>query len=185
MKDNHTAAFYIITGLIVVLSFFLLVPKLASRIFAVKRKIEIDNFISAIVRQRKIAGQQFWQWREFVCPGVISFNRDGLTVNQPLVNASNIQFFSYYSCEHLNSYDGLVSHQNRISSLIDINRLKKTHTLVQTDDLIVAQDKDSYLIFFILPNHQMKHSIGFFDYQEKDKQLTSERLWINVTEIKL
>ena len=141
--------------------------------------------------------QIFWQFREFFCPGYFIFKKEGVGIRNDLFfkevgaflkNNNKISpWFAKYNCSYLESLDGLTT----IGSLDDIlnyeKMAKESLIFKKTEEFIFFQDKKTknYYIIFLLNSEKMKKAVGFFDYEEKDKEMVKEKKWLDVTFLQL
>jgi hypothetical protein len=79
----------------------------------------------------------------------------------------------------------MLTKQTDLSTLITQNYLTKENIIfMDKRSLIYKNGPKNITIVFLLNNSEMKKANGFFDYQEKDKQLTSGENWFNITSVK-
>jgi len=62
---------------------------------------------------------------------------------------------------------------------------QKSNIIRQTKEFIFFQEKKSgnYYIIFLLNGEKMKKAVGFFDYQEKDRELVKGKRWLDISKI--
>lgn len=140
--------------------------------------------------------QVFWQFREFYCPGYFIFKQEGINIQHKsflkisrfLKNLNKITlWFAQYNCSYLESYEGLTKEKTLIDFLNEKKIEKETRIIRETNEFIFFQHKNNgdYYIIFLLNNHKMKKAVGFFDYEEKDKELVKDKYWLSINVIKI
>ena len=102
--------------------------------------------------------------REFYCPGSLVFRK-------------NKNHFLTYKCKSLISNDYLFS-QNTLPNITDID---PNHVFLKTDTLLIYKDGQKIIISFLVPTEEMQKAIGYFDYNEKDKDLVKGKYWVDET----
>jgi len=102
--------------------------------------------------------------REFYCPGSLVFRK-------------NKNPFLTYKCKSLISNDYLFS-QNTLPNITDID---PNHVFLKTDTLLIYKDGQKIIISFLVPTEEMQKAIGYFDYNEKDKDLVKGKYWVDET----
>lgn len=146
------------------------VPKIAVRIFPIKKTALWKSFVAKTIADKKIDPKAFWEFREFYCPGYFRFNR----------NASSSPFLEY-NCDALKSSDSFTL-QNTIAPFL---QEQPQDIIFQNDSSIIFQKQNTAFIIFILPVEEMEKANGFFDYKEKDKELVKGKFWVNITSVTL
>lgn len=185
-----TALFLVIIALFIFLS-----PKLSSELFPFKRQAIFDDFIKNTRINNRIDPQTYWKFREFYSPGYFTFSRTGISnslakqTNEKIAikyNEKNISLtFLDFSSSRLNSLDMLTS-QTDLSSIIDLKQISKTDIIFRNKNFAIYKTGPKNVkIVFLLSNAEMKKANGFFDYQDKDKKITEEKNWFNVTSLEI
>ncbi|MBI3619813.1 hypothetical protein HY214_01555 [Candidatus Roizmanbacteria bacterium] len=155
--------FHIITGVALVIFFIILEPRTAGSLFPIKTQILFGQFIKKTLLARRIDPQEFWQTREFACPGYFTVHKQSAV-------------FSTYTCPRLQSIDRLIS-----SSTLSVTAPHGAHIILQTNQTLIYEASDKLVISFILSNSQMQKAVGFFDYAQNDKELTKDKNWFDFT----
>jgi hypothetical protein len=138
----------------------------------IKRRYLWQKFFSQIKKEGKIDSRSFWQFREFYSPGYFIFDK---TKNPFLIYKSPL----IYSEERLITDDNLVNYYN------EKELLSKKVVLKTKDNLVYYQDETAIKIIFIKPKEDMEKTVGFFDYKEKDKEVTEKKYWLSATLLKV
>ena len=137
--------------------------------------------------------REYWQFREFYSPGSFNFSRTGITesllknkqteINIPYdQNEIDLTFLAFTSPKLL-SLD-MLTKENDLNKIIDINTLKKTNVLFMNKNSLIYQKSSGRIIIIFLRNESdMKNANGFFDYQDKDKNITAGENWLNITSL--
>jgi hypothetical protein len=180
----------IIIGLFVVLS-----PKVSSLLFPIKRQAILNDFISKTKLAGRIDPQSYWQFREFYSPGYFTFSRTGIEKSlldkaKKEINISydekGIDLFPlFFSSRWLNSLD-MLTKQKDLNSLISEMQIQNNKIIFMSNNSIIYKDgQNTIKIVFLLSNNDMQTANGFFDYKEKDKIITQNENWFNVTSLRL
>ncbi len=193
-KTKNKSIFFLNILLVIIIlfsGFSILTPKISSRLYAQKREILLNDFLSNLKKDGKIDGQKYWQFREFYSPGSFIFNRKGLsdkdldeTFAKLGVSKSFFAqdlFFLKYDSRRVSSID-MLSHDSILKSTSEMVTGEEDG-IVQSGKnyLLIERSEQNYLLFFILPESDMKKSNGFFDYVEKDKELVKGKYWKNIS----
>ncbi len=117
----------------------------------------LDSFVQKTAQEKRIDVQKFWKMREFYCPGSSVFDK-----------AKNP--FLVYQCPWMKSEDYLISQD------------KKT-LLFPKEQVRILNDEKTIRISFSVSAEEMKKAVGYFDYNEKDKNLVKGKYWMNITAI--
>ena len=192
---NSATGFSIILLVFIFLLFIILSPKVSSLLFTFKRQAVLNEFINKTKTEGKINPQEYWQFREFYSPGYFTFSGTG--VSESLVyNAVKKIGIKYdrreidltdlfFSSQRLNSLD-MLTKQSSLNKLIDQKQFQKEKVIfMSSNSLIYQEDPKTIEIIFLLSNSDMQKANGFFDYQDKDKQLTEGENWFDITSIKI
>lgn len=186
--------FFILLFFITSLLFLILSPKISSLILPIKRQILLEDFVNYTKTHGKIDSKKYWEFREFYSPGYFNFSRNGL--NQALIDKAkqyiNVDYntkaafpFLVYTSLNLKSIDILTS-EKKLPGIIDKNKLSINKVMFQNDNSIIYKTSlGNVVIIFLTGEEEMKKTNGFFDYQEKDKDLVKNKNWLNITSIKL
>jgi hypothetical protein len=79
----------------------------------------------------------------------------------------------------------MLTRQSSLSKLIDQKQFQKKNIMfMNKNSLIYQKDSKTIEIFFLFSNSALQNTNGFFDYQERDKKLTTGENWFNVTYLK-
>ena len=175
--------------------FALLSPKISSILFPFKRQGILNDFIRITKNNGRIDAQAYWKFREFYSPGYFTFSRSGLN-DSVTKNAEKKIGISYdqkmtslnllfYSSSRLYSLD-MLTKQSSLEKIFDPKSIKKENILFKGRDGLIYRDGPEIIkIVFLINNHEMKKANGFFDYQEKDRNLVEGKNWLNITYIKI
>jgi len=192
MKARNS--FFIILILTSFFLFVILIPKLSIRLFPLFRQNQFNQFKNYLLTASDFNPQIFWRFREFYCPGYFVFNRQGIDFYGALsgfkyflrtANDLNLAF-AQYNCRYLNSLEFLTEKETLFDLLNKEKVSQKSNIIRQTKEFIFFQEKKSgnYYIIFLLNGEKMKKAVGFFDYQEKDRELTRKKNWFDITLLK-
>lgn len=185
--------FFIILFAIIVLSFVALSPKISAKLFNFKREILLNEFIKD-TKTNGINPQEYWRFREFYSPGYFNFSKDG--IKNPLLeqakekigikyNDKNIDLtFLVFFSPRINSLDMLTT-QTDLSKVIGEKHLVKEQIIfMNKNSLIYKEGQGTIWITFLLSTDEMKKANGFFDYKDRDKEITQGKKWLNITSIR-
>lgn len=186
-KPLSPTCFLLISGSIIIILFFLLQPRISSFLFTAKRDIILNNYLSEIKDTKKIGGQIYWKFRESYSPGNFEFSREGFDskkIQKQIGYLPDVSIvhnglpFLLYTSEKLISVDFLTT-QNTLKPFIPMSSSKN---ILQTQTLYLSRRSDgAFVLIFILPQSEMAKSNGFFDYSGRDKVLTENKNWLNIT----
>lgn len=163
--------FFTLPILIIVL-FLLLSPKISSEVFSFKRHTVLNEFINSTKANGRIDPQAYWKFREFYSPGSFIFSKN--TIDKP---------FLTFSSSLLESTDILTEYSS-LNEATKTSVLKENIIFKGENSLIYKQDKNIIKIVFLLSNDEMRKANGFFDYNDKDKKITENKKWLNITTVK-
>ncbi|MBI3366245.1 hypothetical protein HY041_01280, partial [Candidatus Roizmanbacteria bacterium] len=164
MNKGTNNLFYIIIAASILILYLILQPKITSKLFGMKKSPLLDAFVQKTLKEKRVDVQEFWRMREFYCPGSFVFDK---TKNP----------FLSYQCNWLKSEDYLVS-ERKLGSL-------KNNTIFEDETTQIYQENDRLIIRFVVSSDEMKKAIGYFDYNEKDKDLVKDKYWMDITTITL
>lgn len=187
--------FFVILLAIIILSFLLLVPKVAARLFPFKRQMVWNSFISGAAGSQTISPQSFWEFREFYSPGYYQFDRNGLAPTHILsietklgisINQKNIdRVFLTFTSPYLTSIEALTT-TNKIGEIINISSLDEKELLLSRNNEIIYKDSNGIVhIVFLKSIDEMKTANGFFDYNDRDQSIVKSKYWLDDTAIQL
>lgn len=190
-KQNKDYLFVFLLLVIIVISFLILTPKVASMLFPQKRQMVLQSFISSTKQTNKIDPQKFWEFREFYSPGYFTFNRNGLTNTQIKtvenktgisVDMNNVsRIFLSFTSPHLNSYEALVS-AVKLSDVVNVQTLGSKETIFSNNNTLIYKDSTKRThIIFLKPLSEMERANGFFNYNDTDKSIVQGKNWLEVT----
>ncbi len=57
----------------------------------------------------------------------------------------------------------------------------KKNVLFPKEQVRISKDAKTMQISFVVPVTEMKKAIGYFDYNEKDKELVKDKYWMDIT----
>jgi len=185
--------FFPVLLILITLAFILFSPKTSSLLFSFKRQTILSEFINK-TKNNGINPQEYWKFREFYSPGYFNFSKDG--INNPLLkqtkekvgvkyNDKNIDLtFLVFSSPRTSSLD-MLTNQTYLDEIIEEKQLQKTQIIfINKNTLIYKADAETIRVAFLLNNNEMKKANGFFDYKDKDKNITEGKNWFNITSIK-
>lgn len=162
--ELKTVIFYIITVLILFITFFAFQPKILSLVLGFRQQELLNSFIDDTKKNGKVDVQEFWKLREFYCPASFSFARGGSP-------------FATYSCRWLLSKDYLVT-----TDVLN-TPAEATNIIAKRNNYLIYKKNNDLIITFIASNAQMKQAVGFFDYRGTDKDFTKDKSWFDYTVI--
>jgi len=155
MKNNTNVVSFIITAAFFIISYLVLQPKMLPKLFNVRNSALLNDFIAKTEAASKVDVQAFWKMREFYCPGSFVFDK---TKNPFLI----------YTCSWMKSEDYLISQEQK-------------DAFFPKEQVRISKDSKTILITFAVPMSEMKKAIGYFDYNEKDKELVKDKYWLDTT----
>jgi hypothetical protein len=177
-----------VAGLFVILS-----PKISSQLFSFKREAVLNEFIDSTKRNGKIDPQEYWKFREFYSPGYFTFSRDG--IEKELISKTKEKIgisykengidltFLVFSSPRVNSLDMLTTLDN-LNTIINESKLSKNDIIFANENCLIYKESPKIIkITFLLSVSDMKNANGFFDYNDKDKELVGVKNWYNTTTI--
>jgi hypothetical protein len=185
--------FSILLVVFIVTLFFILSPKVSSLLFPIKRQTVLNEFISKTKATGVINPQDYWQFREFYSPGYFTFSRTGIpeslvvtastkievTYNQKAIDLTDL----YFSSQKLNSLD-MLTKQSSLSNIVDQKQFQNDKLIFMNSNSAIYQEGSKTIkIVFLLTNADMQKANGFFDYTDKDKQITEGENWLNITSL--
>ncbi len=59
----------------------------------------------------------------------------------------------------------------------------KKNVLFPKEQVRISKDAKTIQISFVVPLSEMKKAVGYFDYNEKDKELVKDKYWIDTTTV--
>lgn len=186
-------AFFLILFILIVASFCFLSPKISAQLFTFKRQATLSGFVNNS-KANGINPQGYWEFREFYSPGYFIFSRDGIDKTKlsqakekigVKYNEKNIDLtFLVFSSPLTSSLD-MLTKQTDLNSLISKQQLPKENIIfMNANALIYKENPKTIKVIFLINNAEMKKANGFFDYTDKDKQITEGENWFNITSIK-
>lgn len=187
--------FFSLLSIVILLCFLFLTPKVASNLFPQKRVMIWQSFLVDVKKHQKLDPRKYWEFREFYSPGYFEFSRDGLTRNQTqdvmrqidIHSINNLSTFPFlvFHAKYLQSLDFLITKENKelyIPTII----LKRDNILFQNKNILIYKENPHIIkLVFILSEEEMKKANGFFDYNDKDKELVKGKYWLNTTRVTL
>ena len=191
--EKNDLIFYIALLVLVVGTFVLFTPKVASMLFPFKRQMVLHDFLNKVQKSQTIPAQDFWKFREFYSPGSYVFADTGLSANQ-IASAEKItgvslsasmvdRIFLTFSSPHAISIEALVVTPN-LAQVVDLNTLDKKQVLFSRSNELVYKDSKGFIhILFVKSETQMQSANGFFDYSGADKHLVTGKYWFDSTVI--
>lgn len=185
--------FFLILLIIITVSFLFLSPKISAELFVFKRQSALSEFINNS-KTNGINSQEYWKFREFYSPGYITFSRNGINKNllnetqekiKIKYNEKNIDLtFLVFSSPKINSLD-MLTKQTDLTSVVALQQLQKENIIFMNKNSLIYKESSKIIkIIFLLSNSEMRKANGFFDYLDKDKKITEEENWFNITSIK-
>lgn len=142
----------------------------------------LNKILTQIDQNKNIDAQEFWQFREFYYPGVITFSRTGLTEKAPYTFDALLKplLFTSFHSNYISSYEYIVS-MNDLNYVVPFN---EDWRLYLKSSLAVRARNNTVDIVFIKPVSEMVKANGFLDYRDKDKKLLENKFWLVITQIK-
>lgn len=188
---------FLLVLLIITFLFLLLQPSSLATLFPSHRENLWNNFVKETATKNRMDTKAFWQMREFYDPGSFVFRREGLSkekqtqllqeLSLPTSIQQNSLLFLAYNANHFSSFDSLVSTRSAALFPEVVSSLSKSYPPLAKGEnyLIVQKDKNTAIIVFLASDKEMKQANGFFDYREKDVKLVKEKLWFDISEVKI
>lgn len=192
---NSPWLLYGILGAIIVVTFVIFQPKVASSLFQPKRAMLLETYSTAVKTQSPFNPQTYWEFREFYSPGHFLYEKTGLPKEIlseflsdspiPLQQKHFITPFLSFESPYLESIDSLTT-ANSIDEILDSNRLNSQAIVAKNKHaMLYRYEKDKLFLIFVLSGDEMKKANGFFDYREADKEFVKGKNWLNVTYIQV
>ena len=172
MKKQQDLIFSIILLLLIIISLIFFYPKISGRYLSFRRQQILNEFITDTKKTNQINLQKYWQLREFYCPGYTTFDSTSAYKNQ---------VFLAYFCPTFKSQDQIIIQAEYDKKIDQIKKINSKLRFKNTNQVIYKLDSDHIKIIFVVPASRMKKVIGYFDYGEKDKDLTKDKYWYNHT----
>ena len=198
IKNTNSKSIFlsIIAIIILFVGFSILQPKVSSRLLVQKRQILWSNFYTNLKSTKNIDSKNFWEFREFYSPGSFLFERDGLSREEVLkvlkgmkissTHTENDLHFLAYRSDYISSIEVLTKEKSIDSFIKDYYLISEGDLLLRGKNyILLKQNPKKVLLIFLLPESEMKKANGFFDYQEKDKELVRGKYWLDITLIAL
>jgi len=189
LKIPQELIFILSVFLIIVLSFFLLIPKISSSLYPQKRQQILNEFIKETEKNQHINAKSFWKFREFYSPGSFVFNKNGISHNKisPILQELGIQlnpeyvhlYFLLFTSPKTISIEALITTDHLPSILVDIDG----DPVLTGNNQLIVKKKDTMLIVFIKSISDMKKANGFLDYNGSDKSLVENKYWLVITKV--
>ena len=163
-------------------------------LFPFKRQAIWNNFIEKVTSERKIDARSYWEFREFYSPGY--FRLTGDTINEKeaytalqsisgSINKKGITYpFAVFTSPRLKSVDALSS-ADSLSEVLTNRAPPDAEILFEGTNSLVYKKNKTVTILFLMPENEMRRTVGFFEYDGKDKELTGGKKWLNVTSLQL
>ncbi len=195
VKEKLNSIYYFLLLLIIIVPFIFLQPKLSSAINRYKRIYLWQQFEKKITSDKFIDGREFWQLREFYYPGDFIVNKEGFDDTQvfSFLKQTNLSIkegvffypFLLYKSDKFNSLEALVT-KNIISLLFEDPNLNNKKIILDTaNQLVFFKNNKQIVLVFIKPMLEMKTTNGFFDYEDRERELTKYKLWLSISVINL
>lgn len=197
-KNNSFFFMYSIIILVLIgLIALFFIPKISYSVFPSKREASIEQFIGETISNAFIDPQDFWSLRDLTNRGIITSNSDGFSDVEksqhltrmsidPQIFSDSRFFFSFHS-KKWESLEGLVpqSVYKNVARTMKEKIQKNNEILFETETEIIGRNSSGYWIFFIKPIENMKVTNGFLDYEGRQKELVSEKVWVSISHILL
>ncbi len=190
-KFDNPYYFLTIALAVITVSFLLFTPRVASSIFPFKRAMVFDGFLKNTRQVNSIDPQKYWEFREFYSPGYFDFSDKGIDATKVsnALQKLNISpqdisiYFAKFNSKHLISLDGLTK-DRALSEVFDKSKAGIKEVLFEnSNSIIYKNNQDQTFVVFLLPISEMKKANGFFDYENKDKNLLKDKNWFDITKL--
>lgn len=178
-----------------VLLFIGLQPTLSAKFIPFQQNGHLKTFWSQLLTTRALDPQEFWEIRDQYSPGIMEFNKTGVSKNRIptsltlLASKINQQChplpFLVFNSLKFESVDFLVGSKclkNLVIENQQSNYLIKTSSLIAYKD---QKDRNSVFLIFLKSESEMETANGFFDYKEIDKALVKNKEWLSISRIVL
>jgi hypothetical protein len=185
--------FFLVLPILIVFLFLMLSPKISAQLFPFKRHAALNEFIDSTKASGQIDSQKYWQFREFYSPGYFTFSRQGIDIKllKQAETKIKVKFdnkkvnlsFLVFSSPLVSSVDMLTT-TSSINEIFQSKVSKEAILFKDKNSLIYKQDSGTIAIVFLLSNENMRKANGFFDYNDRDKIITEDKNWFNVTAVK-
>lgn len=177
---------------IIIGTFLLFTPKVASTLFPFKRHLVWKAFIHDVREKQRIDPQSYWKFREFYSPGYFILSKTGLSqadlkkteafLPVSLPSQPTLIPFAAFTSKYLHSVDSLAS-RSALSSFITIPSGRQV--LFKNNNSVISLSGKTVTILFLMPESEMEKANGFFDYGGVDKKAVQGKYWLNVTSLTL
>jgi len=132
--------------------------------------------------------EHYWQFRERFSPGSFSRNQKNTgffaTFRITAIENELTPLFNYES-NYLNSLDALIP-VSSISTLKNINNALPSEIVSSGENFVLIKRTDTdYVLAFFEPIEEMQKVFGMFDYIPKENDLLKDKLWYNITFLKI
>ena len=97
---------------------------------------------------------------------------------------TDIYPFAVFTSPRLSSVDALTE-ADTLDEALTGNTHAGTSTLFNDNRSIIYSEGNTVIIIFLMPGDEMKRTVGFFEYDGKDKKLTEGKKWLNITSLRL
>lgn len=124
----------------------------------------MKSFIKNTLKNNIISAKEFWQLREFYSPGIITFDNKILEYKSQKVTSREIL---------VKKTDYLQTH---------VQPTKDYQIIFQRKNELITKKDGVTFIYFIKPISEMRTANGFFDYEDKDKALLRDKMWLVVAQ---
>lgn len=192
---NIDSKYALIVGIIIVLLFIFLQPKLSAWLFPFKRQMIWNEFQQKVKASHQIDARTFWQFREFYYPGYFKFERRGFDKNKTkemadklsvqLLPQANPSAFLIYTSGKLHSLEALVNNEELSKTLKDAGLGRADVLLDDRSNLMYLSPKKARIIF-IKPVSEMVKANGYYDAKDRhDAALIEGKYWLSVSEVEL
>lgn len=191
IKNKSNLFLSILIIIVLFLGFSILEPKVSAKLFAQKRKVIWQEFYNNLQSNKNLDSRKFWQFREFYSPGSFIFEPSGLVkkdlqffldqTGRPIDPLSHNLSFLKYSSPRILSVDSLTE-EKTIDIFLKNYPYGKKHILSRGSNyLLLRQSINKVILIFLLPESEMKKTIGFFEYNERDKDLVRGKYWLSIS----
>ncbi len=192
---NIDSKYALIIGVLVVLVYILLQPKVSVWLFPFKRQMIWNEFEQKVKTQHAVDARTFWQFREFYYPGYFKFEWEGFDKTKTKEAADNLHIqllpdasasaFLIYNSGKLHSVEALVNNDELSRTIKDSSFQHADVILEDKSNLIYLTPKKARIIF-IKPVSEMVKANGYYDYKDpEDSAHIAGKYWLSVSEVDL
>ncbi len=181
--------FYSFIIFTLVASSLIFVPAISTLTLPFAREKLIKEFLNELKNTDYLNTQKFWKFREFYSPGSGTFSKTGISsdlvtntlamIDIPISLSPTDHAFFIYKSPKLVSIDFLVKEHDLLK--IINGELDSKTVIYRNSEIILYQEDNFYKLIFLKSQKDMKKTVGFFDFNGLDREITENKYWLNLT----